>query len=58
MDNIQRFSPIDGNNNSNNKPFRISKNGIGTGVFNARENNNHHIRIQIQNNGNAEEQNQ
>lgn len=37
MDNIKRFSPIEGNNKSNNKPFRISKNGIGTGVFITRE---------------------
>ena len=58
MDNIKRFSPIDGNNRTNNKSFRISKNGIGTGVFNARENNNGHIRIQIQHNVNENEHNE
>ena len=42
LDNIKRFSSIDNNNKSNNKPFRINKNRRGTEVFNSWENNNHH----------------
>ena len=57
INNIERFVPIDSNNKSNAKYYKLSKNGISTGVFNAKEDNNNLIRIQIQHNNNGNNRN-
>ena len=58
LHNTEKFAPIDGNNKSNAKSYRLSKNGIATGAFSARKENNNHIRIQLHRIYNINNQNQ
>ena len=55
--NIQRFALIEGENKPNQISFRLTKKGFETGVFNIKEKNSNHIRIQLEQNMNKNEEN-